>query len=50
MQRGGEIAAVTHRHHKEQVEGGEELAKLKGNDGLRTSIYSINVFVHSLIK
>lgn len=28
VQRGDEIAAVTHQHGREQVEGGEELAKL----------------------
>lgn len=28
----------------------EELAKLKGNAGLRTNIYSIKVFIHFLMK
>lgn len=47
VQRGDEIAAVIHRHSGEQVEGGEELAKLKRCAGLGTNIYSINVFVYS---
>lgn len=47
VQRGDEIAAVIHRHSGEQVEGGEELAKLKHYAGLGTNIYSINVFVYS---
>lgn len=50
VQRGDEIAAVTHQHDGEQVEEGKELAKLKGNAGLETSIYSINVFIHFPMK
>ena len=50
VQRRDEIAVVTYRHGGEQVEGGEELAKLKGNAGLGTNIYSMNVFIYFLIK